>query len=129
MDKKKLSIRLTYLIFLILFLNVLAHRFYWYSSIWYFDMVMHFLGGLWLGLALVWIFPPKEFSYGLFVRLILGVFCIGVAWEVFEIVVHIFTDQMPFNILDTFSDICFDLAGGIFSFLYFFKRILFAEKI
>ena len=62
MNPRKLLIRLVLFIFLIFLLNYLAMKFYWYSSIWYLDMPMHFLGGAWLGLAYIYLFLPKDNS-------------------------------------------------------------------
>ncbi|MEK7104648.1 MAG: hypothetical protein AAB868_01240 [Patescibacteria group bacterium] len=128
MDSRNLLIRLVTLIFLIFLLNYLAMKFYWYSSIWYFDMPMHFLGGLWLGLALIWFFKIKEISWKVILEIILGVLLIGVFWEAFEIIIDKTITGNLFNVLDTISDIFFDLAGGTFALLYFLKRIMSIEK-
>ena len=124
MDSKKFLIRLVSLIFFIFFVNYLAMKFYWYSSIWYFDMPMHFLGGLWLGLAIIWFFKVKEVSFKSIFYIILGVLLIGTLWEVFEIFIDKNITGLSFNTLDTFSDIFFDLAGGSFAILYFLKRVI-----
>lgn len=89
---------------------------------------MHFLGGLWLGLAFFWLFSFKELSLKLILKVILGILLIGIFWEIFEILVNKTIAQNPFNILDAVSDIYFDLAGGIFAILYFLKRIMFKQK-
>ena len=47
--------------------------------------------------------------------------------ELFEILVNNMTLQVPFNILDTISDLCFDLSGAFVSILYFTKRIVFSN--
>ena len=121
---RKFLVRLICLIFLIFILNYLAMKFYWYSSMWYFDMPMHFLGGIWLALALSWFFKIKEISLSLVIKIIFGVLIIGVLWEIFEIIVNNYTTQNPFNLLDTLSDIFFDLSGGCFAILYFLKKIM-----
>ena len=130
MEKRKLLVRLATLVFFIFIVNYIAKEFYWYSSIWWFDMLMHFLGGLWLGLVFIWLFFGKEINSKLFLKIILGVFLIGFFWEIFEIIVNNFTIKDSFNILDTISDLCFDVAGGIFALWYFYfsKRIMFKEK-
>jgi len=125
MDRKKLLTYLAFLIFFIFAVNYAAMKFYWYFSIWYFDMPMHFLGGFWLGLALIWLFSVKELSFKIIFKIILGVFFIGILWELFEISIDKTITQNPFNILDTVSDMCFDLAGGGLSIIYFFKRIVY----
>ena len=129
MTRKKFFIRIASLVFLIFILNYLAQKFYWYYTIWYFDMIMHFLGGFWVGLASLWIFSgEKDFKAELNARLTLNVVAyvlfIGISWEFFE---YFFVNNLagnPFNMLDTVSDVFFDLAGGIFSVFYFFIRIM-----
>ena len=128
MNKKKILVRITSLILFIFVLDLMAMKFYWYSSMWWFDMPMHFLGGLWVGLALIWFLKPKELNSAIVFRIILGVFIVGLAWEIFEIVVNQLAAQDPFNTLDTLSDLCFDLAGAFFSILYFAKRIMLPEN-
>jgi len=135
MDRKKLLTYLAFLIFFIFAVNYAAMKFYWYFSIWYFDMPMHFLGGFWVGLALLWFFSLKEFSlperlfgragFKIIFKIILGVFLIGIFWELFEVFVDKTIAQNSFNLLDTVSDMCFDLAGGGLSIIYFFKRIVY----
>lgn len=128
MNKKKLLVRITSLILFICVLDLMAMKFYWYTSMWWFDMPMHFLGGLWVGLALIWFLKPKELNFPIVFRIILGVFLVGLAWEIFEIIVNQLAAQDPFNTLDTLSDLCFDLAGAFFSIIYFAKRIMLPEN-
>jgi len=127
MDRKKLLKRLIYLILFIFLANFLADKFYWYYTIWYFDMLMHFLGGFWLGLVFFYLFPPKEsfLNYSAILKILLFVLLIGVGWEVFEIIFNNMLAHMSFNTLDTFSDVFFDLSGGGLAILYFLKRIMF----
>lgn len=99
-------------------------KFHWYSLLWWFDMPMHFLGGLWLSLISIWIFPLKDLSLKSVFKIISIVFVVGVLWEVFEIVVNESIAQNPFDKLDTISDIAFDLAGGFTGVLYFSKNSL-----
>jgi len=127
MDRRKLFKHTTYLIFFIFIVNFLANKFYWYSAIWWSDMPMHFLGGLWLGLILIWLFNFQDLSLRLISKIILGVFLIGVGWEFFEFVFNNYIAKNQFNTLDTISDIFFDLAGGSFAILYFLKRIMFSK--
>ena len=87
-------------------------------------MPMHFLGGIWLGLASIYLFSFKDDSLKSIFRILFIVLFIGVGWEVFEILVSIFITHNPLIFLDTFSDIFFDFAGGAFAILYFFKKIM-----
>jgi len=126
-NRKKLLIRIISLIFFIFALNLFAMKFYWYYSIWWFDIPMHFLGGFWLGLAILWYFPIKETSFISVVKIILGVLVASIGWEVFEIMVDKTITQNPFNTLDTFSDLCSGLSGGFTAILFFSRRIMFRK--
>lgn len=128
MNKKKLLIRLASLVFFIFIVNTLANKFYWYSSIWYFDIPMHFLSGAWLALLLIYIFPLSNFSLKSIYRIVLGVLFLGIAWELFELVFTNYIADNPFYIIDTMSDIFFDIAGAFTGVLYFLKRIVFKRE-
>lgn len=125
-DRKRLFKTQAYSIILIFILNSIAVKLYFYSSIWYFDMIMHFFGGFWLGLVFLWLFSYKnsslELSLELVFKIILSVLVIGVLWEIFEIIFINIIAQTSFNSLDTPSDVFFDLAGCVFVMLYFLKR-------
>ncbi|MEK7588709.1 MAG: hypothetical protein AAB438_02730 [Patescibacteria group bacterium] len=124
MDKKKLFIRLTLLVIFIFILNFIASKLYWYSSLWWFDMPMHFLGGFWLGLAFLWLIPIDEPSLSKVFKIIIGVLIIGIFWELFEIGVNDILAKSPFDMVDTVSDLFFDISGGFASMIYFFTRIM-----
>ena len=139
MNKEKLLKRMTLMVFFIFIINLLAMKFYWYSSLWYFDMFMHFAGGFWLGLAFLYLFNIRQnifinidkYSFNFFkftLKIILSVLIVSILWEVFEILVNDATIQNVFNKLDTFSDICFDLAGGFSSIIYFSKKIVLTKE-
>jgi hypothetical protein len=120
--------------FFIFVADFIAQKFYLYTSIWYFDMFMHFGGGFWEGLLFLWFFPLlnlpffhlsiEKIDLKLICKTISFVLMIGILWEVFEIYTHNYLGHDPFNILDTASDIFFDLAGGFMAVLYFVKRIM-----
>ena len=131
MDRKRLFKILAYLILIIFVLNFLASKFYWYLSIWWSDMSMHFLGGLWLALVFIW-FSSESFRLSrepkaltlFIVKTIFWVLFVGILWEVFEFYFINHVAQNSFNVLDTISDIFFDLAGGTFAVLYFLKKTM-----
>lgn len=131
MNKKKLLKCILYLILFICIINFLANKFYWYSAIWYFDILMHFLGGFWLGLAFIYFFLSKldSLSFKSVAPILFFVFFIGLGWEVFEYLFNNLIAQNPFDILDTSSDVVFDLIGGFLSILYFLKKLCFQAKI
>lgn len=101
--------------------DMVATKFFLYYSISWFDMMMHFLGGLWVGLFFIWFFPPKDTSFVSIVKIFLFVLFVGILWEFFELYVNNFLARMSFNPRDTLSDIFFDLGGGLLAVLYLFK--------
>ncbi len=127
--------------FFIFIVDILARKFFWYYSIWYFDMVMHFFGGLWAGLFFVWFLSIKDLSfpewslgllslsdYKIVYKTLLFVLIVGVLWEIFEIYANNYLGGDSFNILDTVSDVFFDLAGGATAVFYLLNRIMLQSK-
>ncbi len=121
MMKKGLFIFIFFLILLIAGLNQLAIDLLLYWKIWWFDIMMHFLGGLWIGLASLWIylfsgyfdsfksFKNKDWETILIIS-ILSVFVVGVGWEIFEFIFEI--DFSNNYIWDTTSDLIMDFVGS-----------------
>jgi|SRR3989338_3468528 len=128
MDRQKLLKHLVLLMFFIFLVDFLAKYFYWYSLIWYFDMIMHFLGGLWVGMFFIYVLSMKKpLTYGSssFFRIILCTLIIGILWEIFEFFTYNYIGQNSFDISDTLADIFFDLAGGVLAIMYFGRSIMF----
>lgn len=135
-ERKKILITRTFWLILAIFLvNVAAMKFYWYSTIWWFDIPMHFFGGFWLGLWVLWLYayawhPAKPVRmYGALTAVVVGVLVLGGAWEIFELGIDNFITIKPHNITDTVSDLFFDLAGGLSAFLYCVRRGFIEEGI
>lgn len=122
MDRKHLFNTLTGLIIFIFLANAVANKFYWYSSIWYFDIFMHFLGGFWVGILALYVVRAKEISPTLLGKIISAVLIIGLGWEIFEIVVDRVISRNAFNALDSSADIFFDCAGGVAAVFYYLKN-------
>jgi hypothetical protein len=95
-----------------------------YYSVRYTDIAMHFVGGVWAGLAALLVF----FTSG-FVRLpwqnrkvvavvtVATVLAIGLAWEVHELTLGLV--DLSRDGADTFGDIVLDLVGGVAALGYF----------
>lgn len=127
-EKKSVLKRVFSLVLFILIANLLAMKFFWYSSIWYFDMIMHFLGGFWLAMILVYVFlyhlkMDRNNYFKLAIYIILSVVVIGFLWEIFEVVVSHLTQASDFNTLDTASDLFFDLTGGLVGVIFFLTKM------
>lgn len=117
MTKEKIYKVSLWLVIGIFFLNALAMKYHWYFSLWWYDMPMHFLGGVFIGFLALVIFPKKPV-----LNAFLCVLIIGILWEVFEFSLDTFITYNPHNYLDTLSDIAFDLAGGLSAVFYYLKR-------
>ena len=125
MDKKRHLKHLVLLMFFIFLADLVAKYFYWYSSLWYFDMIMHFLGGLWVGMFFIYVFlTRKELPMALrfSLKIILLVLVVGVLWEFFEFYINV-VSATTFEWRDTLSDVIFDLLGGLVSIFYFMRII------
>lgn len=110
------------LVIFIFLLNLLAHFLYWYSAIWWFDMLMHTLGGVFLGLWALWyeakILHTKTLRE-LFLMVMVPVLLLGVAWEGYEYLVQFFIKNvMIANLPDSVSDLACDLLGGMLVFVF-----------
>ncbi len=127
MTRKNIFSLVAVIVLSIFLLNSIANIFYWYSSLWYFDLIMHFLGGVWLGVFFIWYFYDdllqKGFNKKNFFKIFLCVLLVGILWEIFEIVFNNIIAGLTFDFFDTYTDIIADLLGGIFSFISF-KKLL-----
>ncbi len=119
------------LIVLLGVLHVMASLFYFYWDIWWFDSVMHFLGGLSLGFFFLWVWlssgvfeirvPSKREA---FLTSLIFVMVVGIGWEVFEYV-HGLTQSTEAYPLDTFHDLVSDFIGATVAGLVGRKRSLY----
>ncbi len=132
--KKSLFFNAGLLVCAIFLIGVPAQLFYWYWIIWWFDMPMHFFGGVFIGLMSSWIFLYSSYkTYFAFIKtqsqfFIFGLVCVlvvGIGWEVFEYMLHLNVFQSgALNILDSTSDLFLDTAGGLTALLFIDKMYL-----
>jgi len=95
-----------------------------YWTVWWSDIVMHFLGGLIIGLISIFIFYTsglinlkKENTLIVFITTIGFVLIVGMSWELWEIfagLTSILKDQT-----DTIIDLIMDIVGALASIFYF----------
>ena len=127
MSRKFYSIFLFVLISLIGVLNFYAYRYHWYWEFWWFDIIMHTLGGIWVGSAAFWfryfrnpdaskIIPDKMF---VFLLSFAAVSVIGVGWELFEFSMDKFITFKIHDAVNTASDLFFDGMGSILAVFIF----------
>lgn len=115
-------LQLTTIVFLIAFstlavLHNIAIHLYLYWSVWWFDIPMHFFGGVIVALGFftlrdLKLFPNSWLRLLPILLLVLGVACI---WEFYEVFIGI--PMLADYIFDTSLDLVMGLVGGVFGFL------------
>jgi len=115
-------------------LIILAILFFWghhYHLFWkykWFDIPVHFLGGVWAALTALWIschfgYTNSIINYKLktFLIVLFAVLIIGISWEVFEVIGKITFIHDVGYWPDTLSDVLNSFMGGIVAYYYFIK--------
>ena len=100
------------LVVLLWVLNFIALTFYLYWTIDWFDYLMHFLGGLSLGVLAVWFLKVESRSSKSFLAVFISVMVISVGWEIFEYINGLTLSTEGYKI-DTIHDIIMDALGII----------------
>lgn len=99
---------------------------FYFSTEWY-DIPMHFLGGVWVALFTLWALSTQ---YGVFFKkflnirnLLVWVFIVGVAWEVFELAMHFNSIHDIGYTSDTTLDLIMDMLGAG-AVVCFYKKLI-----
>lgn len=131
MENKILKIILG-LIVAIAILHTVAIYFYLYYELWWFDILMHFVGGFWAVLFFLWLFVfsgaflldvERKNPAILFFLATSFIVIVAVFWEIFELKFGL-TSLNDFDyIQDTVSDIFSAFAGGLLASLFFFRKV------
>lgn len=125
-------LRTTYAIFLIVLavligvLNFYAYEFFWYWRYWWFDILMHTLGGIWVGAFVLWflfiIQKGKMVQYSAraaFLFAFAGISVVGAGWELFEFSAKNLIFLPRHDPANTISDLFFDGIGCLFAVIVF----------
>src|SRR3989344_9420295 len=91
-------------------LNQIALVFYFYWTLAWYDIMMHFLGGLTIGVFLICIFRIANISTRSFLVVFLLAMFISIDWEIFEYVNDI-VDPTENYAIDTAYDLVMDALG------------------
>jgi len=118
------------LIWVLAVAHMMAEVYYLYWVFGWYDIMTHFLGGLWVGMAFLWIWylsgyvgeikaPDKK---ALYIALLAGL-VIGILWEGYEYIVWIWSGTgLPQNYIpDTTLDIVVDILGAFLGYFVFLK--------
>lgn len=127
--KKPLIFEILILSIIVATLHKIALSLYLYWTTDWFDLLMHTLGGLLIGLIGIYLFYRSgifHFSgdkiWSIFFVTVFFVLVVGLSWELWEIFVgftNVLNDQT-----DTIIDVLMDTLGAIISVVYFYKKEL-----
>ena len=125
--KIQLLQRLAGLVFCIFLLNTAGSFFGWYIILPWYDNMMHFLGGAWLGLVALftWFSSIQNKTKGM--TLVLVFTLVGaILWECLEYFLQLSVAGVPglfATPFDSLSDIIFGLLGAYIASLYYIRKI------
>jgi hypothetical protein len=94
---------------------------YYWTITWY-DIPMHFFGGVWVALAALWVSEMPcagRLKKGVFrafpsmSSILACVIAVGIAWEAYEVIFGIADVQMAGYAFDTTLDLVMDTLGGL----------------
>lgn len=102
----------------------IAHVYFLYWVWWWTDILMHFLGGVFIAGCTLWFVEyeiPRSWRRQVphFFVALLAILVVGVAWEVFEWVTGMYTERN--YSLDTTMDLAMDVVGMLTAYLLFKK--------
>jgi hypothetical protein len=108
-------------------LNMIAMIFHLFWTIMWFDMIMHFLGGLFVGLSVCLLFEyiwgnTLSYSEKLYRGLPL-VLLVGLLWEGYELLFHMTDFYSPDYFADSGMDVVMDVWGGLVAIIYSHNKI------
>ena len=101
-------------------LNIIAVKLYFYWTLQYYDSIVHFLAGMSVGFACLWILMHKTTSgKNILLTALVASFSVGIIWELFELYIRVvsFSDGIHY-ITDTASDLLMDVLGGLIAGLH-----------
>jgi len=129
MFKQKPFIFSLLVLLILIGLHSVGSYFSWYWVYPWFDILVHMVSGLWIGLLILWlaaclgqINSLKEYKVKSFLIALISAVLIGVIWEVVENISQITDANIRGYTLNTAKDILADAFGGILAYLYFVKR-------
>jgi hypothetical protein len=105
-----------------------SYQGYYWTVEWY-DFMMHFLGGMWIALAVLWKsempyqYLAKWRGYATTRNILILVLLGGAAWEVLEVLLHMMDPALPGYVWDTTHDLIMDMLGGFVAVKLFKKNI------
>lgn len=117
------------LVVFIFLVNLFATYFHLYFLIWWLDIPVHILGGLWVALLTLVLYYHSEYVshkdhsplFALAIA-ICSALIVGLMWEIYEFVVDRALEINDMQLGDSLKDLCDDLLGGIIAGVIFIKK-------
>lgn len=114
------------LFIILVLMHLAAVHFYLYWTVWWFDIIMHVLGGLIAGLLVAHGVDGSRPK--LLVSQIIAAVVIGILWEIYEYKSGATFVTQGMYVIDTVSDLLCDIAGGLVAYLAVFSNKLSYEQ-
>ncbi len=77
-----------------------------------FFAITHFLGGAWISLLVFWVYALRGKRANI-AQCLIAALCIGIFWELFEILADLTLVESLRYTSDTLSDLAMDILGGL----------------
>lgn len=103
----------------------LANSYYW--LIWWYDIMMHFLGGFLTILILLWIDRWRETTLvATFTQVFLWIMVVGLVWEIYELTFDLTFVDVRGYFPDTILDLIMNVIGAM-TVYYLARRHIMAD--
>ncbi|MDO8594752.1 MAG: hypothetical protein Q7R93_04560 [bacterium] len=131
MPRTRLLSTLAILVCVIAILHILATIFFLYWTFWWYDIILHFLGGIFVGLLVLWLrffsgyfgTPALPSTTSVLSFVLVATLGIGIGWEAFErLLGHTFSVEGYW--FDTNLDVILDFVGSLVAFWFFKSRYM-----
>jgi hypothetical protein len=121
MQQNKIFRAMFWVLFIVGAMNAIAYKLYLFWTVVWFDMVMHFLGGLFVSLFFFSILSLLKSGLSYTEKLVLGIIfsvLVGLVWEYYELIIKV-TDLADVGYWpDTGMDIVMDTLGALIGVLF-----------
>ena len=103
------------LVIAIAVLHLLAIQELYYWTIGWYDIMMHFLGGFWVAIFVLWFdsWHTLPIRPNTLFRIVGAVILVGILWEVYELVFGMTFVSDGGYVMDTTQDFIMDAIGGV----------------
>ena len=121
MSQNKIFRAMFWVLFIVGALNAISYKLYLFWTVIWFDMVMHFLGGLFVSLFFFAVLSLLKSQLSYIEKLVLGVVftvLVGLVWEYYELIIQVTNLAKVGYWADTGMDLIMDTLGSIAGVLF-----------